>query len=137
MLEFLKSNGRSQDRAVDADDDVPARGRPTIGLALGGGAARGFAHIGVIRTLAAKGIKPDVICGTSIGAVVGGALATARLDVLEDGGMGGAEVVEAVPSQARADPPDNFLEGVAQQDPEVGPLVSRRARQWRLLVAVS
>ena len=83
MLEFLKSNGRSQDRAVDADNDVPARGRPTIGLALGGGAARGFAHIGVIRTLAAKGIRPDVICGTSIGAVVGGALATDRLDVLE------------------------------------------------------
>jgi NTE family protein len=83
VLDFLKSNGRSQDRAADADNDVPARGRPTIGLALGGGAARGFAHIGVIRTLAAKGIRPDVICGTSIGAVVGGALATDRLDVLE------------------------------------------------------
>jgi NTE family protein len=83
LLEFLKSNGRNQDRAADVDNDVPARGRPTIGLALGGGAARGFAHIGVIRTLAAKGIKPDVICGTSIGAVVGGALASDRLDVLE------------------------------------------------------
>jgi NTE family protein len=83
LLEFLKSNGRNQDRAANVDNDVPARGRPTIGLALGGGAARGFAHIGVIRTLAAKGIKPDVICGTSIGAVVGGALASDRLDVLE------------------------------------------------------
>ena len=83
MLEFFKSNGRTQDRAADADNDAAARGRPTIGLVLGGGAARGFAHIGVIRTLAAKGLKPDVICGTSIGAVVGGALATDRLDVLE------------------------------------------------------
>ena len=83
MLEFLKSNGRPQDRAANADNDAPAKGRPTIGLALGGGAARGFAHIGVIRTLTAKGLKPDVICGTSIGAVVGGALATDRLDVLE------------------------------------------------------
>jgi len=83
LLEFFKSNGRSQDRAADADNDAAARGRPTIGLVLGGGAARGFAHIGVIRTLAAKGLKPDVICGTSIGAVVGGALATDRLDVLE------------------------------------------------------
>ena len=83
MLEFLKSNGRSQDRAADADSDAPATARPTIGLALGGGAARGFAHIGVIRALTAKGLKPDVICGTSIGAVVGGALATDRLDVLE------------------------------------------------------
>ena len=84
MLEFLKSNGRGQDRAADADNDVPARGRPTIGLALGGGAARGFAHIGVIRTLATKGIKPDVICGTSIGAVVGGCYATERLDLFEE-----------------------------------------------------
>lgn len=84
LLEFLRSNGRTQDRAETADPDAgPLKGRPTIGLALGGGAARGFAHIGVIRTLAAKGLKPDVICGTSIGAVVGGALATDRLDVLE------------------------------------------------------
>jgi NTE family protein len=84
LLEFLKSNGRTQDRAAGTDNNVvPAKGRPSIGLALGGGAARGFAHIGVIRTLTAKGLKPDVICGTSIGAVVGGALATDRLDVLE------------------------------------------------------
>ncbi len=58
--------------------------RPTIGLALGGGGARGFAHIGVIRTLLAHGIKPDVIVGTSIGAVVGGCHAAGRLDVLAD-----------------------------------------------------
>jgi NTE family protein len=83
LLEFLRNNGRSQDRGASTDNDLPARGRPTIGLALGGGAARGFAHIGVIRALAAKGLKADVICGTSIGAVVGGALATDRLDVLE------------------------------------------------------
>jgi NTE family protein len=42
-----------------------------IGLALGGGAARGFAHIGVIKVLEANGIKPDFIVGTSAGAVVG------------------------------------------------------------------
>lgn len=42
-----------------------------IGLALGGGAARGFAHIGVIKALEAQGIVPDVIVGTSAGAVVG------------------------------------------------------------------
>src|SRR5919109_2116573 len=84
LLEFLKSNGGSQDRAANADNNAaPAKGRPTIGLALGGGAARGFAHIGIIRTLAAKGLKPDVICGTSIGALAGAALATDRLDVFE------------------------------------------------------
>jgi NTE family protein len=53
---------------------------PTIGLALGGGAARGFAHIGVLRTLAKHGICPDVIVGTSIGAVVGGCYAAGQLD---------------------------------------------------------
>ena len=57
---------------------------PTIGLALGGGAARGFAHIGVMRTLAAHGIVPDVIVGTSIGAVVGGCYAARQLDNLEN-----------------------------------------------------
>ena len=42
-----------------------------IALVLGGGAARGFAHIGVIKALEAQGIKPDIIVGTSAGAVVG------------------------------------------------------------------
>lgn len=42
-----------------------------IGLALGGGAARGFAHIGVIKVLEAQGFTPDIIVGTSAGAVVG------------------------------------------------------------------
>lgn len=41
-----------------------------IGLALGGGAARGFAHIGVIKALEARGIKADLLCGTSAGSVV-------------------------------------------------------------------
>jgi NTE family protein len=58
--------------------------RPVIGLALGGGAARGFAHIGIVRTLVAHGIIPDVVVGTSIGAVVGGAYAAGHLETLED-----------------------------------------------------
>lgn len=57
--------------------------RPVIGLALGGGAARGLAHIGTIRTLIAHGIVPNVVVGTSIGAVVGGAYASGHLDGLE------------------------------------------------------
>src|ERR1700733_14610084 len=57
--------------------------RPVIGLALGGGAARGFAHIGILRTLIAHGIVPNVVVGTSIGAVVGGAYAAGHLDTLE------------------------------------------------------
>jgi len=42
-----------------------------IGLALGGGAARGFAHIGVIKALEAQGIVPDIVVGTSAGSLVG------------------------------------------------------------------
>ena len=57
--------------------------RPVIGLALGGGAARGFAHIGIVKTLIAHGIIPNVVVGTSIGAVVGGAYAAGHLDTLE------------------------------------------------------
>lgn len=57
--------------------------RPVIGLALGGGAARGLAHVGIIKTLVAHGIMPNVVVGTSIGAVVGGAYASGHLDRLE------------------------------------------------------
>jgi NTE family protein len=55
-----------------------------IGLALGGGAARGWAHIGVIKALTAAGVKPDIIVGTSIGAVVGACHAAGHLDALEE-----------------------------------------------------
>jgi len=55
-----------------------------LGLALGGGAARGWAHIGVMRALEESGIRPDIVVGTSIGAVVGGCYAAGRLDELTD-----------------------------------------------------
>ncbi|MER2606216.1 MAG: patatin-like phospholipase family protein [Siculibacillus sp.] len=58
--------------------------RPRIGLALGGGAARGWAAIGVVRRLAEAGIVPDVVAGTSMGAVVGACDLAGRLDQLED-----------------------------------------------------
>lgn len=50
---------------------VVARAAPKIALVLGGGGTRGFAHIGVIKALEAQGIVPDLIVGTSAGAVVG------------------------------------------------------------------
>jgi NTE family protein len=56
--------------------------RPKIGVALGSGAARGWAHIGVLEGLATLGIVPDVVAGTSIGALVGAAFATGRLAAL-------------------------------------------------------
>ena len=61
----------------------PSR-RPVVGLALGGGAARGFAHIGIVRALLERGIVPDVVVGTSIGAAVGGAYVTGHLNAFED-----------------------------------------------------
>jgi NTE family protein len=77
---------RNGDRGAAASAAVPAATseRPSIGLALGGGGARGFAHIGVIRALIQHGITPDIIVGTSIGAVVGGCQAAGRLDLIED-----------------------------------------------------
>jgi NTE family protein len=52
-------------------------------LALGGGAARGWAHIGVLRALSEAGLEPDIVAGTSIGAIVGGHFAAGRLPELE------------------------------------------------------
>ncbi|MHC0052803.1 patatin-like phospholipase family protein [Actibacterium sp. D379-3] len=57
--------------------------KPKIGLALGSGGARGWCHIGVVRALDALGVKPDVIAGCSMGALVGAAHAGGRLDALE------------------------------------------------------
>lgn len=57
--------------------------KPKLGLALGGGAARGWAHIGVIHALAEEGIVFDAICGCSIGAFVGAIYADGDLDKLE------------------------------------------------------
>lgn len=54
-----------------------------IGLALGSGAARGWAHIGVLRALHEMGVQPAVVTGTSIGSLVGGAYCAGRLDELE------------------------------------------------------
>jgi len=61
---------------------IPAP-RPRIGLALGGGAAKGFAHVGVIKALEAGGIIPDIIVGSSAGSVVGALYAS---------GMSGGEL---------------------------------------------
>jgi NTE family protein len=59
-----------------------------IGLALGGGAARGWAHVGVIRALEEGGIHPDLVCGTSVGALVGAAYAAGELDRFEQWVLG-------------------------------------------------
>ena len=59
-----------------------------IGLALGAGAARGWAHIGIIKALEDLGIKIDVVAGCSIGAYVGSAYASGKLNELEPPNLG-------------------------------------------------
>jgi NTE family protein len=83
VLESLIGRGQNSSNGRDKVGLGSIR-RPVIGLALGGGAARGFAHIGIVRALIAHGIVPDIVVGTSIGAVVGGAFAAGHLDTLEE-----------------------------------------------------
>src|SRR6266446_5768556 len=57
--------------------------RPKLGIALGSGSARGWAHIGVLLALKERGIAPDFIAGCSMGAMVGAAFAAGRIEQLE------------------------------------------------------
>lgn len=63
---------------------MTTRRPPVVGLALGSGSARGWAHIGVLRALLEAGVRPQVVCGASVGAIVGAAYATGQLDRFED-----------------------------------------------------
>lgn len=60
--------------------------KPRIGVALGGGVARGFSHIGALKALVRHGIEPTIVAGTSFGALVGGCYLAGKLDILETWG---------------------------------------------------
>ncbi len=62
--------------------------KPVVGLALGGGGARGWAHIGVMQVIEEAGLKPGVVAGTSIGSIVGAAYALGKMDELEEVALG-------------------------------------------------
>jgi NTE family protein len=87
MLEAFFRPAKTEDRVTTIDLAAtpvePKDGRPSIGLVLGSGAARGFAHIGVFQVLLANGIVPDIVVGTSMGALVGGCYVTNQLEALE------------------------------------------------------
>ncbi|MET0277202.1 MAG: patatin-like phospholipase family protein [Pseudorhodoplanes sp.] len=88
MLQALIRRATNGDRAAEATSEKKAPPRPSIALALGGGIARGFAHIGVLRALAKHGIEPEIVVGTSVGAVVGACYAHGKLDEFEDWARG-------------------------------------------------
>jgi NTE family protein len=74
--------------AYPRNDSDPAWGggrsrRAKVGVVLGAGAARGWAHIGALQELNALGLRPDIVVGSSIGSLVGGCYAAGRLDMLE------------------------------------------------------
>ena len=99
LLQGCSSAPKSQDAGArtPTPSATPAKPAPRIGLALGGGAARGFAHIGVIQVLEEAGIKPSVVVGTSAGSIVAALYAS---------GKGGAElqrVAEAMEEAALTD----------------------------------
>lgn len=89
MLDWASIRSRSDFRRedlilTDAPVVAPPLRRSPISLALGGGAARGWAHIGVLRALDEAGIEIGMIAGTSIGALVGGCYLAGKLDELEE-----------------------------------------------------
>ncbi|TKT76797.1 patatin family protein [Aquamicrobium sp. LC103] len=90
MLEWASLRSKQDSRDVGETPPELPRPQPAparksgISLALGGGAARGWAHIGVLRALDEAGIEIDMIAGTSIGALVGGCYLAGKLDELEE-----------------------------------------------------
>lgn len=68
---LLAACGSTPPAPVESPQPVEPPKPPKIAFALGGGAARGFAHVGVIKMLETQGIQPDLIIGTSAGSVVG------------------------------------------------------------------
>jgi len=92
MLDWATLRGKHdadlmKDSPIPPDDVRPTIAPPPppgVALALGGGAARGWSHIGVLRALDEAGIRIDMIAGTSIGALVGGCYLAGKLDELEE-----------------------------------------------------
>jgi NTE family protein len=84
--------------------------KPVIALVLGGGAARGWAHIGVIHELADMGIRPDMVVGTSVGSIVGGAYASGNLEQFEEwiSGLGRVDIIRLLDAKMTG---GGFLQG--------------------------
>ena len=69
---------------MDSKKNISDKQALRIGLALGSGASRGWAHIGIIEELAKLGVEPDIVCGCSIGSIVGAAYVSGKLNHLSE-----------------------------------------------------
>jgi NTE family protein len=89
---------------------LPRRDKPRVALVLGSGAARGWAHIGVIRELEDIGVKPDLVVGASVGAIVGGAYASGNLNQFEHwiSGLGRVDIIRLLDARMTG---GGFLQG--------------------------
>jgi NTE family protein len=96
--------------AVERGGTMKQNSKPVIALVLGGGAARGWAHIGVIHELADMGIKPDLVVGTSVGSIVGGAYASGNLPQFEEwiSGLGRVDIIRLLDAKMTG---GGFLQG--------------------------
>jgi NTE family protein len=87
MLSLLRKTPETRpphsEGVIKLPERAQPRPKPKVGVALGAGAARGWSHIGVLQELVSNGIVPDVVAGTSIGAVVGGCFAGGKIEPLE------------------------------------------------------
>jgi NTE family protein len=92
-----------------------SKNKPKVALALGSGAARGWAHIGVIRALADMNIKPDIVTGSSVGAIVAGAYASGNLDSFEKWvrGLGRVDIIRLLDAKMSG---GGFLQGKTLMD---------------------
>jgi len=84
--------------------------KPRIALTLGSGAARGWAHLGVIHELAELGIRPDIVTGSSVGSVVGAAYASGNLEPFEEwiSGLGRVDIIRLLDAKMTG---GGFLQG--------------------------
>ena len=123
VLTACSTTGGKADNVASADKPVattlPPVAKPSrpirVGLALGGGAARGFAHIGVIKALEARNIQVDLVCGTSAGSVVA-ALYASGMDGIAINRLALAMDEASISDWAMPFRTRGFLQGVALQN---------------------
>ena len=126
MLALLGGCLAAPPRALAPQDEPqapPAQQAPVrVALVLSGGGLRGLAHLGVLRVLQAHGLRPDLVVGTSVGAIIGGAYASGLA----------IEALEALPLPAELDPWGSLFVSPARRSAGLEAFVATRLAQRRL-----